>query len=56
MKAEKTKETKKQSITVGFLLEANKQRLQLSILTGDIGFTKEIKDKNIHRPGLAMAG
>ncbi len=54
--AEKTKETKKQSITVGFLVEANKERLKLTSLTGDTGYTKEIKDKNIHRPGLALAG
>jgi len=50
------KETRKQSITVAFLLESNKTRLQLKSLTGDIGLTKEIKDKNIHRPGLALAG
>src|ERR1700741_199337 len=50
------KETRKQSITVGFLLESNKERLQLSALTGEIGLGKEIKDKNIHRPGLALAG
>jgi HPr kinase/phosphorylase len=56
MKFEKTRETKKQSISVGFLFESNKQRLQLTSLTGEIGFAKEIKDKNIHRPGLALAG
>jgi HPr kinase/phosphorylase len=50
------KATTKESITVGFLYEANKERLRLSTLTGDTGFTKEIKDKNIHRPGLALAG
>ena len=56
MKFEKTKETRKQSITVGFLFEANKDRLQLTSLTEELGFTKEIKDRNIHRPGLALAG
>ncbi len=56
MKFEKTKETRKQSITVGFLFESNKQRLQIVSLTGEVGFSKEIKDKNIHRPGLALAG
>lgn len=50
------KETRKQSITVGFLFESNKDRLRLTSLTGDLGFAKEIKDKNIHRPGLALAG
>src|ERR1041385_6039135 len=56
MKLEKTKETKKQSITVGFLFETNKERLHLTALTGETGFNKEIRDKNIHRPGLALAG
>lgn len=52
----KTKETQKRSISIGFLVESNRERLRLTTLTGDIGFTKEIKDKNIHRPGLALAG
>ena len=56
MKVGKTKATRKQSITVGFLFESNKERLQLVSLTGEAGFGKEIKDKNIHRPGLALAG
>jgi HPr kinase/phosphorylase len=56
MAMKKTKETKKKSISIGFLLEANKERLKLTSLTGDIGFTKEISDKNVHRPGLALAG
>lgn len=50
------KETKKRMITVGYLFEANKDRLRLTSTTGDAGFHKEIKDKNIHRPGLALAG
>ncbi len=56
MTFKKTKETIKSSITIGFLFESNKDRLQLKTLTGDVGFAKEIKDKNIHRPGLALAG
>lgn len=56
MTIKKNKETRKQSITVGFLFESNKDRLRLTSLTGDLGFSKEIKDKNIHRPGLALAG
>src|SRR3990172_1117134 len=50
------KEIRKQSITVGFLFESNKERLRLRLLNGDVGFDKEIHDKNIHRPGLALAG
>ena len=50
------KETKKNSMTVGFLFEVNKQRLKLESVNGDVGFEREIADKNIHRPGLALAG
>lgn len=56
MKFEKLKQLKKKSITVGFLFDANKERLKLVPLTGEDGFLKEIVDKNIHRPGLALAG
>ena len=50
------KETKKNSMTVGFLFDVNKQRLKLESVNGDVGFEREITDKNIHRPGLALAG
>jgi HPr kinase/phosphorylase len=50
------KETRKKSITVGFLFEANKERLKLHALNGDVGFHREVRDKNVHRPGLALAG
>jgi HPr kinase/phosphorylase len=43
-------------MTVGFLFEVNKQRLKLESVNGDVGFEREIADKNIHRPGLALAG
>jgi HPr kinase/phosphorylase len=49
-------EIKKNSITVGFLFDVNKQRLKLESVNGDVGFEREITDKNIHRPGLALAG
>ena len=52
----KLKETRRRSITVGFLYEKNKERLKLRLLNGESGFEKELKDKNIHRPGLALAG
>ena len=50
------KETKNNSMTVGFLFEVNKQRLKLESVNGEVGFEREIADKNIHRPGLALAG
>lgn len=56
MTFKKGKETTKQSITVGFLMETNKGRLRLTSLTGEIGFNKEVKDKNVHRPQLVLAG
>ena len=50
------KETQKNNMTVGFLFDVNKQRLKLESVNGDVGFEREITDKNIHRPGLALAG
>lgn len=50
------RETRKGSITVGFLFESNKTRLKLRSVNGMVGFEKEVRDKNIHRPGLALAG
>jgi HPr kinase/phosphorylase len=49
------KEIRKQSITVGFLFETIKERLKLRALN-NVGFENPIRDKNIHRPGLALAG
>ena len=43
-------------MTVGFLFDVNKQRLKLESVNGDVGFEREVTDKNIHRPGLALAG
>jgi HPr kinase/phosphorylase len=56
MSFKRMKETTKSSITVSFLYEANKQRLKLTLLAGEAGLAKEIRDKNVHRPGLALAG
>ena len=56
MTVKKTKASKKESISVKCLFDSNRERLQLSSLTGEHGFEKEIHDKNIHRPGLALAG
>jgi len=53
---ESLKESRKQSISVGFLYEQCKQRFKMTSINGDVGFEREIRDKNIHRPGLALAG
>jgi HPr kinase/phosphorylase len=55
MKLESIKEVRKHNISVGFLFEALKTRIKLEALT-NVGFENLIRDKNIHRPGLALAG
>lgn len=56
MNLDKTQDLQKKSITVDFLYKSNKDRLKLRQLNGHVGLEKEIVDKNIHRPGLALAG
>jgi len=43
-------------ITVEALFTENKKRLKLSLLTKKVGFDRKITEKEIHRPGLALAG
>jgi len=56
MKKVRSKEARKETITVGFLYEATKKRFRLKQLNGENGFDNLIKEKNLHRPGLALAG
>lgn len=49
------KEYRKQHITIGFLFEKNKIRLKLETLV-NVGMDNKVKEKSIHRPGLALAG
>jgi len=56
MKVDRNKETRKKFITVGFLFEAAKDRFKLRSLNGENGFENHIREKNLHRPGLALAG
>jgi HPr kinase/phosphorylase len=56
MKIDKSRETSKKSITVGFLYETTRERFKLHALNGDVGFENTIRDKNLNRPGLALAG
>jgi len=56
MSLENLKETSKKSITVGFMYEANKERLGLTMMNGEVGFEHDVRDRSIHRPGLALAG
>jgi HPr kinase/phosphorylase len=51
------REVKKESITVEYFYNVCKERFKLSKLSvGDIGLDRIIKDRNIHRPGLPLAG
>lgn len=56
MKIDKNRETRKKFITVRQFFEANHERFKLHKLNGENGFDNHIKDKNLHRPGLALAG
>jgi HPr kinase/phosphorylase len=56
MKIDRNKETRKKFITVGMLYETTRDRFKLRLLNGENGFENHIKDKNLHRPGLALAG
>jgi HPr kinase/phosphorylase len=56
MKIDKTRETRKKSITVGFLFETTADRFKLKKLNGENGFENQIRDKNLNRPALALAG
>jgi HPr kinase/phosphorylase len=56
MKIDKTREQRKKGITVGAFYEACKDRFKLHLMNGEIGFENQIRDKNLHRPGLALAG
>lgn len=49
------KEHRKKHISVSYLYEMNKGRIKLEILS-HVGIENKILDKNLHRPGLAIAG
>ena len=46
----------KRSITVKTLFSDNKKPLKLELVSGKDGLTKSITKKELHRPGLALAG
>jgi HPr kinase/phosphorylase len=56
MKIDRNRETRKKSITVDFLYETTKDRFKLKALNGENGFENQIRNRNLHRPGLALAG
>src|SRR5690242_8057947 len=50
------KPLQKEYLTSRFFFEQMKDRFKLRILAGEAGLDKKIVDKNLHRPGLALAG
>jgi HPr kinase/phosphorylase len=56
MKISEQPPAQKKEISVGFLVEATSKKFRLSPLNGRTGFDNDIRDKNLHRPGLALAG
>ncbi len=50
------KPLQKESLNVKFFFDNMKDRFKLRLLAGEKGFAKRITDKNLHRPGLALAG
>ncbi|MCL5268347.1 MAG: HPr(Ser) kinase/phosphatase [Bacteroidetes bacterium] len=51
-----TKEIRRKDVSVGELYKVMHERTKLEPINGTIGFNKLITDKNVHRPGLALAG
>jgi len=51
-----TKEIRRKDISVGEIYKLAHEKTKLHPVNGDIGYAKLISDKNLHRPGLALAG
>ena len=45
-----------QKLQIGTFLEEVRERLSLTLVNADGGFSREITQKDLHRPGLALAG
>jgi HPr kinase/phosphorylase len=56
VKIDKNREKRKQSITIAEFYQACHERFKLDMMNGEVGFENLVKDKNLHRPGLALAG
>src|SRR5437899_10756195 len=50
------KPLQKESLSVKFFYDQMRDRFKLRLLAGEKGLDKRITDKNLHRPGLALAG
>lgn len=56
MKIDENKITNKDSITVEFFYNNTKDRFKIRLLNDGVGLNRLIKDPNLHRPGLPLAG
>jgi HPr kinase/phosphorylase len=56
MKIDQRAISRKEFITVDFLYTNSKDKFKLNLLSDKSGFQRKIKDQNLHRPGLALAG
>jgi HPr kinase/phosphorylase len=56
MKVSEKNITRKESITVEFFYNNIKDRFKIKLLNKEVGFNRLIKDQNLHRPGLPLAG
>ena len=48
--------SRKEFITVDFLVKNSKDLFKLTLFSDNSGFERKIIDQNLHRPGLALAG
>ena len=48
--------SEKESITVEFFYNNTSDRFKIRLLNERVGFERLIKDPNLHRPGLPLAG
>ena len=56
MKINQKSISRKEYITVNFLVNNSKNLLKLTLFSDNSGFEKKIIDQNLNRPGLALAG
>lgn len=56
MKISQKSISRKDSISVDFLVKNSKDLFKLTLFSDNSGFNRKITDQNLHRPGLALAG
>ncbi len=56
MRFEEKNITRKDNISVEFFFNRTKERFKIKLLNEPVGFSRLIKDPNLHRPGLPLAG